>query len=113
MNQIKDFFEKEKELLQLKAVRSVSKVLAQLISVFFIMILLAISLLMGGIWFGFYMGEIYNSFAVGFGISTLSLVFLLLIFIAFRKNLLIKPFTNMSVRQLTADSHDKDEDQKS
>lgn len=109
---VKDYLEAEKEILKLKAVKHLSKVAANLIAVVFIIILFHIMLAMAGIWLGFYLGTIWESYPLGFGISAVVFVVLLALVVIFRKALLINPIINAAISALIKEEKlPEDEDQ--
>lgn len=119
LNQLKDvgehfkeYIESEKELLKLKAVKAISGSAAQFITAIFLIMLFHIALAIFGIWLGVYLGEILDSYTLGFGISALAFVFLFILIIVFRKPLLINPITNAAISAMVKNDKISDEDEK-
>lgn len=113
LDRVQEYFETEKELLRLKIVRQVSFLLAHLIAMLFVVILFNIMLAMAGIWLGFYFTELLGSHSIGFGLSAGIFVLLLVLVMAFRRTLLVKPFVNIAVKIFASESKDAHEDEKS
>lgn len=99
----KNYIEAEKELIKLKAVKNLSMAAAILVTVVFLIILFHIMLAMAGIWLGFYLGTIWESYPLGFGVSALAFVTILILVIIFRKPLLINPIVNAAIGTLVKD----------
>jgi hypothetical protein len=100
---VKNYIEAEKELIKLKAVKNLSMAAAILVTVVFLIILFHIMLAMAGIWLGFYLGTIWESYPLGFGVSALAFVTIFILVIIFRKPLLINPIVNAAIGALVKD----------
>ncbi len=112
IDQIKNYFRTETELIRLKIIRMLSMVAANLFAAVFIIIMLNITLAILGIWFGFFLSGLLDSFAMGFGLAGLTYIVILTLIIVFRKPLLVRPFTNISISILQEISFNE-EDQES
>lgn len=108
----KEYLEGEKELLKLKAVKAISANAAKLITAIFLIMLFHIGLAIFGIWLGVYLGEVLDSYAMGFGISALFFGFLFLLVIIFRRPLLINPITNMAIHNMVKEKKIPDDHEK-
>lgn len=94
---ITDYIESEKEIIKLKLVRKVARLMGMVFSTVFIIILFHVCIAIIGIWLGFWLSDIYESFTTGFGITALIYVVWLALSIIFRQTLLVKPFTSAVV----------------
>jgi len=108
----KDYIESEKELLKLKAVKAISGSVAKLITAIFLIMLFHIALAIFGIWLGFFLGELLESYVLGFGLSVLAFILLFIIVIVFRQALLIGPITNAAISSMVKQNKIPDEDEK-
>jgi hypothetical protein len=111
IDQIKEYLRNETELIRLKAIRLISLTAAHLFAAVFIIIMLNITLAIIGIWFGFFLSGLMDSFALGFGFAGLTYLAILLIIVIFRKQVLIRPFTNISIRviqEIQSDNEDQE-----
>lgn len=100
LGNIRTYIESEKELIKLKVVKTLSPAVANLIAVIFMIILFHITLALGGIWLGVYLGDIWENYPLGFGVSALVFIVLLLLVLVFRKPLLVRPFTNLAISSM-------------
>lgn len=112
ISQIKDYFRSETELIRLKLIRMTAIIAANLFAAVFVITMLNITLAILGIWFGFFLSGLLHSYAVGFGLSGLTYLLILILIIVFRKTLLIRPFTNIGIIILQ-ELNFNDEDQES
>ena len=112
IDQIKDYLQNETELIRLKIIRGTALVAAHLFAAIFVIIMLNITLAILGIWFGFFLSGLLDSFAMGFGLAGLTYLIILFLIIVFRKSLLIRPFSNIAVIILQ-ELNFNDEDQES
>ncbi len=88
-----------------------SIIAANVFAAVFIITMLNITLALIGIWFGFFLSELLDSLSVGFGLAGLSYLLVLTLIIIFRKPLLIRPFTNISIvamQELRLDEEDSE-----
>lgn len=100
LDHLKSYIEGEKELLKLKAVKFISAAAANVAVAVFSLLLLHLLLIMAGIWWGFYLSTLFDSYTMGFGFSALTFLVLLLLLILLRKPLLVNPVVNMAIRAL-------------
>lgn len=112
IDQIKDYLRNETELIRLKILRGSALVVAHLFAAIFIIIMLNLTLAILGLWFAFFLSDILNSYALGFGLSGLTYLTILILLLVFRKPLLIRPFTKIAVIILQ-EINFNEEDQKS
>ncbi len=98
---IQDYIETEKELLRLKLVKKGSAAVAAIFSFLFIIMLFLLVLGFAGIWLALWLSDIFESFTVGFGLASGFYFFWLILAIAFRKPLIVKPLVNLLTAALT------------
>lgn len=98
---IKDYFESEKEIIRLKLIQKGSSGIATLFSLVFILVLFHVTAAMIGLWLGFWLSEVFESFSMGFGITVAFYILWLLVCVIFRKSILVKPFYNFLISALT------------
>jgi ABC-type multidrug transport system fused ATPase/permease subunit len=100
---VKEYIETKTTVYKLKATRTVSSVLGTLawliISAFFIFLLFIFIGLVLGFWFS----EMTGSFVSGFGLATLSLVFVIFLLTIFRRQLFIHPLIRIFIQAMTRD----------
>lgn len=108
---IQDYLESEKELLRLKAVKVVSSFAGHLFSMVFLLILFHTTIALLGIWLGFWLSEVFDSFTMGFGITVIIYLLWFILTLIFRKALLVKPFTNAVVSAMADYKKEDEEDQ--
>ena len=111
IDQVKDYLRNETELIRLKAIRLISLTAAHLFAAVFIIIMLNITLAIMGLWFAFFLSSLLDSYAMGFGFAGLTYLAVLLLIMIFRKQLLIRPFTNISIRviqEIQSDNEDSE-----
>lgn len=111
-NLVEDYVRIRLQLLRLKAVEQVAKIMADVISSITLMLCMLMAFLAGWITLAFYLSELFQSFSKGFGCVTL--FFTLVAFIVlWTKDRLEKQITNLMVKRYF-DKHceegDKDED---
>lgn len=109
IDQIKDYFRNETDLIRLKLIRAMSIIAANVFAAVFIITMLNITLALLGVWLGFLISEYLDSYSIGFGLAGLSYLLILTLIIIFRKPLLIRPFTNISIvamQELRLDEED-------
>jgi len=94
IDQIKRLLNKELELVKLKALRGFADVLSHAFLLVFITIFINTLVIIAAIWLGFVLSEALESAALGFGLSTLFVLLLLVLVMVFRKPLIVNPFRN-------------------
>ncbi len=100
---IQDYINTEKELLRLKIVKKGSEAVAAAFSYLFIIMLFLMVLGFAGIWLGLWMSELLGSFTLGFGFTAVFYVICLLLAMAFRNSLIVKPLVNLLIAAFTKD----------
>lgn len=106
---IKVYLESEKELLRLWVVKKASSIVGNIFSFIIILFILDIALALVGIWLGFWLSDITGSYAIGFGLSAITFLILMLLLLIFRKPLLVRPFMNLAVRTMVEEENLPDE----
>ncbi len=100
VDQVKEYFQTELELIKLKSVKTVSAIVARAYALIFFLIFINITMILGGLWLGFFLSELLESTVHGFGLAFFSFILLFALFVRFRKALLIGPFQNLMIRAL-------------
>lgn len=100
VDQVKEYFQTELELIKLKSVKTVSAIVARAYALIFFLIFINITMILGGLWLGFFLSELLGSTVHGFGLAFFSFILLFALFVRFRKALLIGPFQNLMIRAL-------------
>ena len=98
---IQEYINTEKELLRLKLVKTGSEAVAAVFSFLFIIMLFLLVLGFTGIWLAIWLAEIFESFTIGFGLTAGFYFFWLILAMAFRKALIVKPLVNLLIAAFT------------
>jgi hypothetical protein len=98
INKIKGLLSKELELAKLKALRSFSDVLSYAFLLIFMTIFFNTLIIVSAIWLGFFLSALLESTVMGFGLAALAVLFLLLIVLIFRRQLIVNPFRGAIMR---------------
>ncbi len=99
------------DLLKLKAVQKASRVVAFIVGLFFIMLMFTLAFLFISLALAHYFGELWKHEWAGY-LTVTGIYFLLgIILLRFRKQLIVKPITNLIVRLVF--SNDQNEKKKS
>lgn len=106
---VKEFISNQTKLLQLKTVRILSLSLGMLVWLIIALFLILLVFTFGGMMLGFWIGELLGSFAAGFGITTLILLFFIIAITFFRKQLFINPLIGIFIRSLTSQDETEQE----
>jgi hypothetical protein len=93
-DRLKTLFYKEVELVKLKALRGLADFFSHAFLLIFITIFINTLIIVGSIWLGFVLGEIFDSMTIGFGLITLLIFLIFILIIIFRKAFIINPFRN-------------------
>jgi hypothetical protein len=93
-DRLKLLFNKEVELVKLKALKGLADFFSHAFLLIFITIFINTLVIVGSIWLGFVLGEIFDSMTIGFGLVTLLVFLLFILIIIFRKAFIINPFRN-------------------
>ena len=105
----KDYFETRLEIFRLSAVRTVSKSAGNFVWIIISLFLLFLIILFAGLVLSFWLSDITHSFIIGFGITTIFLIFLFTVLIIFRKKWFVDPIVQMIVERSTEDLDEEDE----
>lgn len=111
IEQVKEYFGTELELVKLKSVRAISAIAARAYALIFFVIFINITMILGGLWLGYFISELLDSTVWGFGIAFLAFVVLFFLLVRFRRAILIRPFQNLMIQALreNIDQNLKDE----
>ena len=111
---IQQFFDKlknlvltEVEIIKLKAFKALTTAVANAYAALSLIIFLNTTLILCGVWFGFYMSRLLDSFHAGFGIAAAVFILLLIILAVFHQQIMVKPFQNLMIRALKGDEDKK------
>lgn len=99
IDQLKEGWQSELAVLKLKALKNITNFLAHGYAVVFVLIFLNTTLLLSGLWLGFFLSTFFDSFSWGFGAAALGFIFLFILILVFKKALLIRPFQNFVIQQ--------------
>lgn len=100
VNNFKEYLDAEVTLIKYQLVKKVGNFMGLVFSAIYVMLLLHFTMAMGGIWLGFWLGEVLGSYTQGFGITVLIYVLWLICCIVFRRTLLVQPFGKLLVASL-------------
>lgn len=107
----KEYLETRIDLIKLQAAGKLSKALGLFFSMILAFLLFFFVIVFLGMVLGFWIGEMTNSFTIGFACSAGLFVVLLGILLIFRKPLIQGPISNMLIRELMSEMDmDDDED---
>lgn len=95
------YIDTEKEIIRLKVVKELSRMLGLIFSTIFIIMMFHLCMLLLGIWLGFLLSGLFDNYMIGFGVTTGIYAIWLAISIKYRKPLLIKPFTDLMISSIT------------
>ena len=87
----KEYLETRYEIIRLKGIRSISKIAGSLAWIVISLLLGLLLLIFGGLTMGFWLSTIFDSNIMGFGITTLFIILLMIVLAVFRKQLFINP----------------------
>ncbi len=107
LDQVKEYFQTELELIKLKSVRAISALAARAYALVFFVIFINITLVLGGLWLGFFFSELLNSNVYGFGLAFGAFILLFVLFVRFRHALLIRPFQNLMISAIRSTINEK------
>jgi hypothetical protein len=100
---LKEYLETRLEIFRLQSVKIISQSAGWLVWLLISLFLLFSIMLFSGIVMGCWLSGIVHSYVLGFGLTTLILVFVFGILIAFRKSLFISPIMNSIIRNAIND----------
>ncbi|MGB0176988.1 MAG: phage holin family protein [Owenweeksia sp.] len=113
IKQLTDDFQKyirlEVEHAKYEALEEASKIIGSIFTFVFILIFGCISTLLVGMFAGFYLAEVFDSYLIGFGVTSLGYIVTLILMVAFRKHLLEKPFVSTAVKHIFKHLREKQE----
>ncbi|PWV53834.1 hypothetical protein [Chitinophaga sp. S165] len=99
----KEYLETRLDLIKLQAAGKLSKALGLFFSLILAFLLFFFVIVFLGMVLGFWIGEMTNSFTLGFSCSAGLFIVLLGILLIFRKSLIQIPLSNMLVRELMSE----------
>jgi hypothetical protein len=88
---IRDYLETQVEIYRLKGVKAVSKVGGFLLWIILLLFLVMLSATFAGIVLGLWLSSVFQSYIIGFGVTTLLILLLILLISAFRRTLFVNP----------------------
>ncbi|MFM2145858.1 MAG: hypothetical protein RL732_694 [Bacteroidota bacterium] len=88
---IRDYLETQVEIYRLKGVKAVSKVAGFLLWIILLLFLVMLSATFAGIVLGLWLSSVFQSYIIGFGVTTLLILLLILLISAFRRTLFVNP----------------------
>ncbi len=110
INKLKEYAETYKDLAYLKFVGKISKLSSGLLlTLIFLLLILFVGFYLS-MAFAFFIGELLNSYALGFAITGLLFILVILLTIAFRKNIQ-GAFGNFFIRLFVQLRNDDDDDE--
>lgn len=101
---LKDYLETRMEIYRLQGVKASSKAIGYLIWLQVSLFLVFLVIIFLGLVLGFWLSELSGSLIVGFGLTSLILVFFGILLVIFRKSLFINPV----VRKMISHLHEED-----
>ena len=109
---LQKYVELEVEHAKYEAIEEGSKIIGSIFTFVFILVFGCISTLLVGIFAGLYLSEVFDSYLIGFGVTSLGYIVTLLILVSFRRHLLEKPFVNTAVKHIFKHLREKQENKK-
>lgn len=97
---LKDYLETRMEIYRLQGVKASSKAIGYLIWLQVSLFLVFLVIIFLGLVLGFWLSELSGSLIVGFGLTSLILVFFGILLVIFRKSLFINPVVRKMISQL-------------
>lgn len=94
LDRFRRLVEKEWELVKLKSVLTLSRLIANAYAFIFLAIFINITLVLVGLFIGFWLTEVTGSFTQGFGLTAAIFVLVSILLLIFRKALLVNPFSS-------------------
>jgi hypothetical protein len=105
---VKDYLETKTDIYKLKAIRSSSLILGSLVWIIISAFLFFLLFIFIGLVLGFWLSELTDSLTIGFGLTTLLLLLVMLLVALFRKQLFIYPMIRIFIKMMV-DDHTSDE----
>jgi len=100
---IKEYLETRYEIIRLKGIRTISKIAGSLAWVLVSLLLGLLVLIFGGMTLGFWLSSVFESMTAGFGVTTLFIIFLLVLLTLLRKQLFINPVMRSIIKSSADD----------
>lgn len=98
---LKDYLEARLELIRLQAAEKLSKALGLFFTLILAFLLFFFVIVFLGMVLAHWISELSGSMTIGFSVTTLVFVALLVIVLLFRKKIIEKPLANLLLRELT------------
>ncbi|MES1217016.1 MAG: hypothetical protein ABUT20_15990 [Bacteroidota bacterium] len=102
---VKEYLETRYEIYRLKGVRTLSKTAGFLAWIIISLFLLFLVIIFGGMTLAYWLASLFNSFIIGFGLTSIIIVVVFALLAIFRNQLFINPV----IRSIIARSNDNDE----
>lgn len=99
-DRLKDYIHLQIEIIKLKAIEKIVSIAASILAYIIIGIFVLIFLLAGFFALGFYLAELTNSNAAGFGLLTAILLVIVAVLLFVKNNYIIKPIENKFIANI-------------
>jgi ABC-type multidrug transport system fused ATPase/permease subunit len=99
----KDYLETRLDLIKLQAAGKLSRALALFFSLILAFLLFFFAIVFLGMVLGFWIGEMTNSYTIGFSCSAGLFVFFLMVIMWFREPLIQRPLSNMLIKEMVSE----------
>ena len=99
----KEYLETRLDLIKLQAAGKLSRALALFFSVILAFLLFFFVVVFLGMVLGFWIGEMTNSYTIGFACSAGLFIVLLFLILLFREPLIQRPLSNLLIKELVAE----------
>ena len=97
---LQDYLETRIEIYRLQGVKAASKAIGYLIGLLVSLFLVFLVIIFLGLVLGFWLSDLSGSLIVGFGLTSLIMVFFVFLLVLFRKSLFINPVVKKMISQL-------------
>ena len=97
---LQDYLETRMEIYRLQGVKAASKAIGYLIGLLVSLFLVFLVIIFLGLVLGFWLSDLSGSLIVGFGLTSLIMVFFVFLLVLFRKSLFINPVVKKMISQL-------------
>ncbi|HEY6504803.1 MAG TPA: hypothetical protein VIZ28_12560 [Chitinophagaceae bacterium] len=104
---VKDYFDTRLEIYKLKMIRLFSRAAGRLIWLVISLFLLFLFIIFCGLVTGFWLSELTGSYVKGFGITTLIILFLIILVTLLRNQLFVNPIIRTIIRSTADDKEDE------
>ena len=88
----------EIEIIKLRAYKGLSAAVANAYMALSLLLFVNTTLILCGLWVGFYLSHLCDSFHIGFGITAAIYIILLVILVVFRDTLMVRPVQNIMIK---------------